>query len=720
MTIVEFLRIIHQRWMIILACGLVLAMLVYLSPEKEPVYTSQMTLNTGLVSGFNLDRNTGVRIDYRYTNYEMENIITVARSMNTLQSVSIRLLATVLTLKGPDTLIIQEKNRQELLKRLGADCVDKIRRSTVMGTEAIIRARIDNNRSDPLYQLIHSKHPFFGVKTLAKSAVKRIPGTDMLRLVYESTDPGICQQTIKLLADVITENHREVKVGQSNDVIEFFRKQMAKSAVKLRESEDDLLGFMVSKRIINYYEQTKAIAGRKEKLDMLYNEEVRSFVAADSAITRLEFQMRDFGNLPRLNRLIEGKREALSRLNAEIFKLELVPNPKIPLPDSAVQKLAELKEEAQLVQQQIRQAVTETMTTVVTPDNLQMRSVLDRWLLEVLKMEERRARIAVIEEQKLEFMEIYNQFAPSGSTIKRIEREIGVNEREYLENLDSYNQAWLNRINAMMSATLRPVDPPLFPTEAQPSNKLMLIVLAFIGGLVVPLAFFVAKELLDRSLKTVHRAEQRTGLSVIAAMPFLSKRQLVRPRPTDKEMIQKSMEQMAAAAFKHTRYSFRVHPVVGVFSTRKGSGKSWVSNQFARFLRVKGYTITSVTAEEWLAQREAITESMDPTKKGFVLVEVPALLEKSGWHEVLNDLDLAVVVLYARSVWAKADARILETIREMGRQEFCIYLNGVPVDSLETIIGEVPKRRSLWRRWLKRVVSFQLSGGVHRAVSRTK
>ena len=48
-----------------------------------------------------------------------------------------------------------------------------------------------------------------------------------------------------------------------------------------------------------------------------------------------------------------------------------------------------------------------------------------------------------------------------------------------------------------------------------------------------------------------------------------------------------------------------------------------------------------------------------------------------------------------------------ETVLESTETES--IANGVKIDVLETIIGEIPKKRSYFRRLIKRLIKFQVS-----------
>jgi hypothetical protein len=57
-------------------------------------------------------------------------------------------------------------------------------------------------------------------------------------------------------------------------------------------------------------------------------------------------------------------------------------------------------------------------------------------------------------------------------------------------------------------------------------------------------------------------------------------------------------------------------------------------------------------------------------------------------------------------VWNEADSRALSHFTKSTSGKNLVALNNIEIDRLETIIGEVPKTRSLARRIIKRVITF--------------
>jgi hypothetical protein len=51
--------------------------------------------------------------------------------------------------------------------------------------------------------------------------------------------------------------------------------------------------------------------------------------------------------------------------------------------------------------------------------------------------------------------------------------------------------------------------------------------------------------------------------------------------------------------------------------------------------------------------------------------------------------------------------------RLLEQTETEVLVNGVEIDVLESIIGEIPKKRSFFRRMIKRIIKFQFTAAKH-------
>jgi len=117
----------------------------------------------------------------------------------------------------------------------------------------------------------------------------------------------------------------------------------------------------------------------------------------------------------------------------------------------------------------------------------------------------------VMKLRKQELDQKYTQFSPVGSTLKRKGREINFSEQSYLSILTALNTARLRQKNLQMtSATLKIINAPVLPLEAEPSKRKMMVAAAGLATLLFVLGFFILLELLDRTLRDKVRAERIT------------------------------------------------------------------------------------------------------------------------------------------------------------------------------------------------------------------
>jgi uncharacterized protein involved in exopolysaccharide biosynthesis len=733
MSLVEFFRIAASHFKTMLLAGIALASVVfYLTRNEQSEYRSHTLVNTGLVSGYNIESSGGEKVDYAYTNNEIENLISLATSYETREELAMRMLARYIILREPNPELITLEGWEELKKPE----VHNVRKLVAVEGDTLatynkIMALRNERKENDLQKLLYSKHPFFGVEQMESIQVLREGKSDMLRFKYTSIDPAVCRQTLLFLTDIFVKKQRIMKEVQSTDVLAFFEKATKEAQSQLNGREDGLLAFMVNNKIINYYEQTRFIAAKKEDLDELYFKELMNLSGADSSMQRLEREMGKHINLPELNTRLVQKRQELSEVSSRIAKMEVFTF------DSSASNSAALdylRRNADLLKNDIKSTTNASFAVKRTPEGVEMKDMLAQWLNQVIGIEQSVARLGVLKQRKVEFDAIYSKFAPWGSRLKRMEREIDVAERAYLENLHSYNQARLHQYSMMMSANLKVVDPPFMPLKPAASKRKMLIVMAFLAGLVLVLAGAVALELMDNTLKTQARAAEVTGLQVVGAFPKFPEA----PKKSEKLDFGFIQARSIGQLLQHTKLDLRELGLghqstkrVVVASTRSGEGKSYLTRRCVEELRATGERVAfiypantdapshaddrvySINHRFFELQSEAellADAAFDPNEYSFVYLEIPGLLTGSYPVDLVSQYDLTLLFARANRVWNEADAKALATFSKGLKNTPRLAVNALNPTALESSLGELPKRRSQLRSWAKRVILFDFSG----------
>lgn len=546
MTLIQFLRLVARnlKWMMltgIIAGGSTF----YSSRDEKKTYTSNTILNTGLVTSYNISNSQGGKVDYGYTNNESENILGLARSRETMESLAAELLAEALMLEKPNDDTLTAGSFAELQKLVPPDArtgvvVPGDFAKTLLNVEAC-RSRRDKN---PIKDLLEGDHELFGYEHLITMVIKREASTDMIRIAYTATDPAVCRNTLLKHTRIFIARHRAVKEGQSTSVLDFFERSTQESAQALATKEDELLSFMERNKIINYYEQTRYIAAKKEDLDEFYFKEIMSMAAADSSRRSIEDRLGNRINLPEINKNLLAQRELLTDLSGKLTELEIgsitdsVPNP------SNKSLISALKREEDALIQSLRKNAEATFAVNRTPDGLETQALLQRWIEHWLIVEQSLTRLNVLKSRRAEFDIIYGRFAPWGSKLKRIEREIGVTEQAYLENLHSFNQARLHKESMLMSTTLRVMDPPFYPIKAGASKRPTMIIMSFMVGMILVLSLAITKEFMDNSLRDPERATKITNLKFAAGFPILPEKWRTHKRLDYQFLVRRACEQL--------------------------------------------------------------------------------------------------------------------------------------------------------------------------------
>lgn len=680
MSVVEIVRLLMRFFYMIAFTAIGLATLVFLSTKDgKKEYATHTLLNTGLISGYSIESSSSSRVDYAKTNNELENLINLATAYETNKELSAKLMAHFLFLHKEGKLDILPENYPDFEETIKDINVDYQKEKDEEGIfYQIIQVR-DENKRNPLYRLTNSPNPFFGIEQLENILVLREGKSDMIRMEYTSIDPYLSQVTLEYLTDIFIKKQKLIKEGQSDNVIGYFEEAMNKSARNLKAREDELLNFRVNNKIINYYEQTRYISGHKEELDKQYQEELKILAGAKSAIVRIEAEMDDKSVLPAIHARIADKRSDIARFQKELTALELIEDSVES--QAQIIKKSDLKFQINELEKGITSEAQDLLLVNQTSDGIETKDILFQWLNNIIAKEESAAKIEVMDIRKKEFEEIYSQFAPLGSTLKRIEREIDVAERAYLENLHSYNQARLHKYSMMMSSDLKVIDAPYYPIKPLASKRMMMVILAFLVGAILPTAIVIALELLDGNLKNPTNAKEQTGLEVGGIMPRVPNKK----SNVDFELLNRQAMNLFVQQLRSETAGLSTPKRVVVFSINKEEGKQFLIDQL-----------------------ESFYGELDPKNKEFDFVKLPDILHNT-YTENDAKADIHVLVVRSNRKWTESDKHALSVFEKITKKRPILFLNGVTTEVMEDVIGEVPKRRS----WLRRKVKQLLVSGIN-------
>lgn len=631
MKLIDLIRLLWRHKVLLVIVPITLAFVVALLTKNPKYrYTSETIIFTGIATG------SGVEMDktfnYFMTNSAYDNLINVIKSNKTKKEVGIRLLSQHLMLNKPNPKYISQESYNYFKKLVpksiykyvvnGSKSVEENTQSNIDSltqqsvqidsfalylassvevlpevpsyideedyeqTVENLTKLMESSDTNFVYELLHYPNAHYSIKAISEIQVKRISNSDLVQLKFETDDPGICQQTLVILTNVLARNYREIKENRSDDVVKYFENQANLASQRLKVAEDKLLEFNRANKIINYYEQSKAVAVVKEDLDVAYNNMRIKLAGIEAAIKRIEDKLSTQGNIQLKSEKIIELKNKLGNLTYQIALVETA----VPGDSIQSESLNKLKSESEKLQDEIKDEVTEFYNYGNSTEGLPLEKLLTEWLNNVVEAENLRAGLEVFSNRIDEFQDQYSIYAPAGATVKRIEREISVAEREYLSILYGLNLAKLKVQDNELSSIIKITDPPFYPLSPIPTKRKIMVIAAALMGFIFVLATLLALEFFDNNLRNPVKAEKIIGLSNIGTFPRIVKF----ARKFNIHYIINRLYEIAIQdidqQLKEKKQDGKPNTLI-VFSTMSNEGKTTFTANFANKIKQQGQTV---------------------------------------------------------------------------------------------------------------------------------
>ncbi len=606
-----------------------------------------------------------------------------------------------------------------------------IKKSDFEATFDNFLAEYNSSDTNFVYQYLHYPNKYYGIGQIGNNLqVNRINNSDHVRVRYQADDPGICQQTLKILTREFIHNYQSIHLKQTDDVVAELQKRVDDAYARLVAAEDKLLAFNVDNNIINYYEQSKYTAEKYEELELLYQNEQVKYASARGSLDLLETKLMGRDSIYVKSDLIEKKMQDLTRVKGLIIinELDVENNPHMG------NRLTEMRLEADRLMDEMKAQVDQLYLYQYSSEGIPIKELLTEYLNNNIAMRVAGESLKVLRSRRKDFTRKYQVFAPLGAQLKRIEREISVLEREYLQNFNALEQAKLKRQNNLLSSKIKVVDEPEFPLQANPSKtKLLIIAAAAIGFLIVAFVILML-EFFDTTVKNPDAVEKQTKLKLAGAYPILEPgidNSYIRNR-----LIELILQNIKMYINHSSVYTSEKPYLILVFSTQIGVGKTLIATELINKLRSWGEKVLYLNYSTEDTEEDTDADALDNTihykidhrfveikhinellasnylrednyKYDYIFLEIPALIYNSYPLELMNSVDVALMVTKAQSQWRRADITALEIMQEVSREKPMVVLNQTELYALEDIVNDIPekKHRSL-RRKVKKIVTY--------------
>ena len=693
--IVRFLYKI--RWYLIILPLIALIVAWFMTRNMERVYDANTTIYTGMITGYNLEGGTGAAGGNSQAN--ITNLMLMMTTDVTIHEVSLRLFARCMMYGNPnkDNNYISSEHFRQLNATVPADVKALINHNSEQATYANLKAYERPSQDNYIFGLLNY-HSWFGINNItSRLKVMQLQHSDIIDIAYSCNDAGITYNTLDILNEVFARQYQQLRFGETNDVIKFFEREVARLYKILTGAEDDLIRYNVSKRIINYGEQTKQLTVLDAGQQSSDNSQLMNYTTAKSLMDYLERQLGDRAKIIRANRDFTEQITDISRIQSRISNLKLMNSEG---GEGNVESQLELAKAEKMLQD--RTARMKELTRDIeagsysTETGVKANEMISKWLDQVLLLEKTKAEMSAqdIMRQKLDKQILY--YAPIGATLSRKDRHISFIEGNYMEMLKALNSARLRQRNLQMTtAKLRVLNPPMFPMNAQPTNRLMILLGAFLLTFMLTALYFFIIELLDRTLRDRMRSERITKVPVMGCFPKESTLRYRRFNKTIADMALRQLSKSLLPNFKENQQN-----VLNLISTDAGNGKSYLAQELENYWISIGLQVRRLTYDEdYLAEdsRFILAKDIkdicpDILPNEIAIIEYPNLDDNAIPPALLNMGTINLLVTRANRTWKDVDQKALKELQSKleDQNTLFMYLTEAQRYAVEEFVGQLP------------------------------
>ena len=692
--IVRFLYKI--RWYLIILPLIALIVAWFSTRHMERVYDANTTIYTGMITSYNLEGGTGVAGGQAKTN--LGNLMLMITTDNTIHEVALRLFARCMMYGNPnkDNNYISAEHFRQLNASVPAEVKALVNHSSEQITYSNLKAYERPMQDNYIFGLVNY-HPWFGINSItSRLKVMQIKNTDIIDIAYSCNDAGITFNTLDILNEVFARQYADLRYGETNAVIKFFEREVSRLYKILSGAEDDLIRYNVSKRIINYGEQTKVLAGLDGNQQVSDNTLLMNYTTSKSLMDYLERQLGDRAKVIRANREFTNQITDISRIQSRISNLKLMSSEGGNEAESQLE-LAKAEKMLQDATGKMKDLTRDIeASTYSTETGVKANDMIGKWLDQVLLLEETKAKMTAqdVMRQKLDQQILY--YAPIGATITRKDRHISFIENNYMEMLRALNSARLRQRNLQMTtASLRVLNPPMFPMNAQPTNRMMILLGSFLVAFLLTAMYFFIIELLDRTLRDRMRSEKITKVPVMGCYP---KESTLRYRRFNKTIADMALRQLSKSLLPHFKEGQQ--NVLNLLSTDAGNGKSYLAQELENYWISIGLQVRRLTYDEdFLAEdsRFILAKDIkdicpDIMPNEIAIVEYPNLDDNSISPALLNMGTINLLVTRANRTWKDVDQKALKELNERleDKNSLFMYLTEAQRYAVEEFVGQLP------------------------------
>jgi len=507
MELREFLKLLPKYKNILIIVPLVTIIISYFLVRNLPdKYISNAQIATGIVDQTRqLLDPTGGALQQTKVYGDFSNLIEVMKLKKMIDQVSYQLIIHDLTSSTP----FRKLNLGKPFTNISAAA-----RAKALGVFKYKLAHLESlSLYDPYENELNDMLLYMGYdqrSLRAELIITRDDFSDFITVSYTSENPQLSAFVVNTLCSGFIVYHAAIVKQNQTAAINFLAQLLEEKRKTLEDKTNSLQQYKVKNDVLNLEEQSKTIsneiAANQDKL-LQAQKDIQSYKGAIEGIDK-KFDPADRkyvdASVSQMNQAVTAAQDRLHQMNDRYVRSNFDPK---------------LKASVDSLQNSLSAAINQTSDKYITNPLIGKEELVREKMGLEVNYDLARYSINAINQQLARLNEQFRRLVPLDATVKTYDFAIDIASKEYQDVLYKYNQTNLqansgaNKLIQVEMAT---------PEVAQPSKKMLLILLSGIASFGFCVVVLFGLFYFDESIKNPMQLANKTGMPVLGYLNLIS------------------------------------------------------------------------------------------------------------------------------------------------------------------------------------------------------
>jgi len=469
-------------------------------PDK---YISSAQISTGIVDrSARLLDNDAPATREQAINHEFSNLIEIVKLKKLLNQVSYQLMLNDLTTQWPFRK--PSKLLLSMNPKARAHAIQVLKEKSAK-MEPLSFYNSDENGINNLLRSMG-----YDEKALRATVYAyRDEDSDFISVGYVSDNPQMSAFVVNTLCSEFLKYYTYTLRQNETDAVAFLGKLVNEKRDALNKKTDALREYKIKNGILNIEEQSKAIYDQIMAFNDRKQQAQKDVASYNGSVRAIDRRFRPEerkyveASVSRYNQAVTNTQDQLHVLTDQYVRSNFNPRYKASI-DSLTSKLA----------QQINQTSDQYISSpLTTKEDLVKQKITLEVSSDIAKYS-----ISAINRSLQDLNARFNRLVPLDATVKSYNFDIDIASKEFLDALAKYNQT---NLQSTFSIKLRQVEPAA-PETAEPSKKMLLIILSGIIAFAFCVVILFIRFFFDTAIKEPAQLVNATGLPLLGYLNTIS------------------------------------------------------------------------------------------------------------------------------------------------------------------------------------------------------